>query len=80
MNVTPELKWVRPDGGISCFPGMESEKAVNELYELLLHDYKTLIIPGKYFFEPKHFRLSYGIESDILKIGLANIKDALRRL
>ena len=73
----PEMTWVKPDGGITCFPVMDSSTKVEILHQILLKDYQTLIMPGKFFSSPMGFRLSYGIPQDILVKGLKNIGMAL---
>ena len=73
----PELSWVKPDGGITCFPLMESSEKAELLHRTLYDDYETLIMPGRFFSAPMGFRLSYGIEQDLLKQGLKNIGMAL---
>ena len=75
-----ELSWVKPDGGITCFPLLESSEKVEILQRTLYDDYETLIMPGRFFSAPMGFRLSYGIEPEMLKQGLKNIGMALDML
>jgi aspartate/methionine/tyrosine aminotransferase len=76
------LEWVRPSGGVVCFPHMREEPAggTAALYGRLLDTYGTYVGPGHWFEMPDlFFRLGYGWTSrDDLKAGLAAISKALR--
>jgi aspartate/methionine/tyrosine aminotransferase len=76
------LEWVRPSGGVVCFPHMREEPAggTAALYGRLLDTYGTYVGPGHWFEMPDlFFRLGYGWTSrDDLKAGLAAISRALR--
>ena len=72
-----ELKWVKPDGGIVCFPYLENSEMVDNLYNILYRELDTLIMPGKFFSAPPAFRLGFGIPSDILRKGLKNLGTVL---
>jgi aspartate/methionine/tyrosine aminotransferase len=76
------LEWVRPAGGVVCFPRMRSEPAggVEAFYERLLAQHGTYVGPGHWFEMPDtHFRLGYGWPTaDQLTSGLAAISKALR--
>jgi aspartate/methionine/tyrosine aminotransferase len=76
----PHLEWVKPDGGISCFPRTSSEDITEKLCNLLMEQYSTLIIPGKFFFQPESFRLSFGLDAKTLLSGLDNINEALKKI
>ena len=77
MASQPDLKWVKPDGGIVCFPMLSDSEKVDKLHKTLLQDYQTLIIPGKFFSSPTGFRLGFGAKEEILRQGLKNISKAL---
>lgn len=80
IDSRPDLEWVKPDWGISCFPRAESVERSEAIYRLLLEEYETFVIPGRFFFDPGCFRLSYGIEREMLIEGLENIGKALDRV
>lgn len=80
IDSRPELKWVKPDGGISGFPQTKSTETVERLNQILFEEFETMIIPGKFFGAPEGFRLSYGLDTDMLKTGLNNIEQVLNRL
>lgn len=75
-----DISWVKPDGGITCFPMLNTSDEVDILHKTLLDEFETLVIPGKYFSSPTGFRLGYGVPKGMLEPGLANIGKALDAL
>ena len=75
------LEWVRPSGGVVCFPRMRSEPVggTAAFYSRLLETYGAYVGPGHWFEMPdRFFRLGYGWTSrNDLKAGLAAISRAL---
>jgi len=82
MAQEPLLEWVRPAGGVVCFPRMRSEPAggTDAFYRRLIDMYGTYVGPGHWFEMPDtYFRLGYGwTNRDELREGLAAISSALR--
>ncbi len=78
MREENKLRWVEPDGGIACFPRIEARLDGGQLSRLLLEKYETLVVPGHFFEEQKHFRLGYGVPAPVLEQGLRNIKSVLK--
>ncbi|MDB5430792.1 MAG: aminotransferase [Caulobacter sp.] len=82
MAGEPLLEWVKPSGGVVCFPRMIEEPAggTEGFYRRLLEEQGTYVGPGHWFEMPDtHFRLGYGWPtSDELEAGLAGISKALR--
>ena len=76
------LEWVRPSGGVVCFPRMIAEPpgGAEAFYRRLLEDHGAYVGPGHWFERPDtHFRLGYGWPTgDELEAGLAAISAALR--
>lgn len=76
------LEWVRPAGGVVCFPRMKKEPVggTTAFYERLLRDYATYVGPGHWFEMPDtSFRLGYGWPSrEQLQAGMHAISQALR--
>lgn len=73
----PELSWVEPDGGIVCFPRIEDKMDGSELAACLEKKYATGVVPGRYFEQPQHFRLGFGVDTPVLETGLGRIGKAL---
>lgn len=82
IDQEPLLEWVRPKGGVVCFPHMRSEPAggTEAFYRRLLAPYGTYVGPGHWFgMSDRFFRLGYGWPSHTqLDAGLDAISQALR--
>ena len=76
------LEWVRPAGGVVCFPRMRIEPAggTQAFYRRLLDVHGTYVGPGHWFEMPDtYFRLGYGWPTAAaLEAGLEGISRALR--
>lgn len=78
----PLIEWVRPSGGVVCFPHMCAEPAggTDVFYTRLLETYGTYVGPGHWFeMSDRFFRLGYGWPTrEQLTAGLDAISRALR--
>ncbi|KAJ5670956.1 pyridoxal phosphate-dependent transferase [Penicillium longicatenatum] len=76
------LEWVKPTGGVVCFPRIKKEPSGGfpAFYNRLLKNYATYVGPGHWFELPDcFFRLGYGWPtSEELEGGLKAISAALR--
>jgi aspartate/methionine/tyrosine aminotransferase len=76
------LEWVRPEGGVVCFPRMKLEPVggTAAFYDRLLDKYGTYVGPGHWFEMPDtFFRVGYGWPTrKELENGLKAISLALR--
>jgi aspartate/methionine/tyrosine aminotransferase len=76
------LEWVRPQGGVVCFPRMVETPpgGTDAFYRRLLGEHGTYVGPGHWFEMPDTcFRLGYGWPTrDELERGLEGISRALR--
>jgi aspartate/methionine/tyrosine aminotransferase len=76
------LEWVKPSGGVVCFPRMTAEPpgGTEAFYRRLLEDHGAYVGPGHWFERPdRYFRLGYGWPTpQDLDAGLAAISAALR--
>lgn len=73
-----KLSWVEPAQGVICFPKLKTRAKGDELARVLREKYETSLVPGRFFEEPKHFRLGFAVPSNVLAQGLKNIKEALK--
>ncbi len=71
------LSWVEPDGGVVCFPRVETGMTGDELADVLCRDYETAVVPGSLFEDPRHFRIGFGGDPETVSAGLENIGRAL---
>lgn len=81
MHSEDLLEWVRPSGGVVCFPRMrETPPGGTDAFYKRLMDYGTYVGPGHWFeMSDTYFRLGYGWPSaSELEHGLHGISQALR--
>lgn len=72
-----ELDVVEPRGGTVAFPRLRDVAASDALAEWLLEHEGTAIVPGRFFEEPAHFRIGFGVRSTALECGLLALGRAL---
>ena len=72
-----KLRWVEPAHGIICFPRIVARLDGSQLARELREKYETSVVPGHFFEEPRHFRLGFGVPTEILVQGLENIRKVL---
>lgn len=77
INNQNYLEWVKPSGGVVCFPRIKPDLNVDidKFYKVLNDKYNTYVGPGHWFEMDKHFmRIGYGWpDQKQLKTGLFNI-------
>jgi aspartate/methionine/tyrosine aminotransferase len=76
------LEWVRPSGGVVCFPRMKADPpgGTEAFYSRLIQEHGTYVGPGHWFeMSDRHFRIGFAWPTaDELDAGLAGISAALR--
>jgi aspartate/methionine/tyrosine aminotransferase len=73
----PEIEWLEPAGGMVAFPRLREVDASDALAAWLLERESTAIVPGRFFEEPQHFRIGFGMKPEVLEGGLAALARAL---
>ncbi|MGE0886090.1 MAG: aminotransferase class I/II-fold pyridoxal phosphate-dependent enzyme [Blastocatellales bacterium] len=73
------LECVIPKSSMTVFPRLKHH-ADSQLLHDLLRQYETSIVPGKYFEEPRHFRLGFAVKPEDVEAGLRNLSTALRSM
>jgi aspartate/methionine/tyrosine aminotransferase len=76
----PGLSWVEPDGGVVCFPRHRSAARLEKVLRRLPETYDTIVVPGRFFESPAHFRLGFGMSPEILVGGLERLRRALAKI
>lgn len=71
------LSWVEPSGGIVCFPRLEMPAESRRFVEFLQEKHETSVVPGDFFEAPRHFRLGYYLDPELLRQGLTGIRRSL---
>jgi aspartate/methionine/tyrosine aminotransferase len=81
MKDHPHLEWVKPGGGVVCFPRIRESEVLNidSFYSILNQNYGTYTGPGHWFEMDRRFmRIGYGWPSETeFRLGLSNIDQAL---
>ncbi len=77
MQSQRDLEWVKPEGGVVCFPRFRADCPVDidRFYRILNDKYKTFVGPGHWFeMDRRYLRIGYGWPSlHDLREGLAAI-------
>ncbi len=74
----PELREVRPAGGIISFPRLPEGMEDRRLVDRLRTRHECAAVPGYYFGAPGHLRIGYGGSPEILHEGLRRLGLALK--
>jgi aspartate/methionine/tyrosine aminotransferase len=79
ISAEPRLEWVRPAGGVVCFPRIRQAAANPQSFYERLAQHGTYVGPGHWFEMPdRYFRLGFGWPSlEQLQSGLDGIRKAL---
>jgi aspartate/methionine/tyrosine aminotransferase len=72
----PEIECAPLGQGITAFPRLV-DGDVDALHRLLVEQYETSIVPGRWFETPDRFRLGYGMATETLEAGLERLGAAL---
>jgi aspartate/methionine/tyrosine aminotransferase len=78
LAATPQLEGFVQRGTVA-FPRLRSGRDARDFAETLLCEYQTAVVPGHFFEAPAHMRIGLGIEPEVLRRGLQNIRRALER-
>ena len=81
INSQDDVEWIKPQGGVVCFPRIKPEISIDttSFYRILNEKYGTFIGPGHWFeMDDRYFRIGYGWPSEEnLTKGLRNITKAI---
>jgi aspartate/methionine/tyrosine aminotransferase len=77
LAAEPRVSAVLPPGGNVLFPRVAPRVSTDRLTDRLRDHYSTLVVPGRFFEAPRHFRLSFGCAPGTLRQGLRNVSRAL---
>jgi aspartate/methionine/tyrosine aminotransferase len=80
LALETRLRALVPEAGNVCFPRLPGRLDGDRFAAHLLSRHDTLVVPGRFFESPRHFRLSFGCEARKLARGLAAIAAALDEL
>lgn len=73
------LDYIVPPRSMIVFPRLKHHDDAQPLHDQL-RQLETSIVPGKFFEEPRHFRLGFAVKPEDVEIGLQNLSQVLRQL
>jgi hypothetical protein len=80
MGKEDALEWAEPSPGIIAFPRLRCAGDADELVRRLLEERGTCVVPGRFFEEPRSFRLGFGIPKSELGRGLESLRAVLETM
>lgn len=78
LNQITEFDLFQPDGGISMLIRFKDGRNSQQFTDRLFKEFNTVVVPGRYFEINDGFRLSFGVEKEIIRQGLEAIVQALQ--
>ncbi len=73
----PEVREVRPAGGLVSFPRLPEGTDDAALVDRLMREFDTVAVPGHFFQGPGHLRMGVGAPPEELREGLRRLAEAL---
>ena len=73
------LDYIIPPRSMIVFPRLKHHDDAQPLHDQL-RQLETSIVPGKFFEEPRHFRLGFAVKPEDVEVGLQNLSQVLRQL
>jgi aspartate/methionine/tyrosine aminotransferase len=77
MQKEQRFDWVEPEGGAVCFPRILTGSNGDEFADRLVNDFDIAVVPGSFFEDDRHFRLSCAVETDVLSYALEKMSEVL---
>ena len=74
----PRLEWLEPHAGTTVFPRVRDMEGTAALVNTLIRDYDTVAVPGHFFQQPQHLRLSFSGRPDMVREAARRLDRALR--
>lgn len=76
LDTATAIEVVRPDFGTTVFPRLKRGNA-DEFWEFLRTKFETMLVPGRFFEMPQHFRIGLGGSKEMTAEGLRRLRQAL---
>jgi aspartate/methionine/tyrosine aminotransferase len=71
------LEWLEPQAGTTVFPRVRNIDDTATLVELLIRDYDAVAVPGRFFQQPRHVRLSFSGRPEMVREAAKRLDRAL---
>lgn len=72
------LEWLEPQAGTTIFPRVRDIADTSSLVERLIRDHDTVAVPGHFFQQPQHLRLSFSGRPEMVREAAVRLDRALR--
>ena len=79
-KANPRLEWLEPQAGTTVFPRVKNVDDTSVLIDRLIADYDTVAVPGRFFQQPRHVRLSFSGRPEMVREAARRLDTALREL
>jgi aspartate/methionine/tyrosine aminotransferase len=76
----PRLEWLEPQAGTTVFPRVTHVDDTSALVDRLIADYDTVAVPGRFFQQPRHIRLSFSGRPEMVREAAHRLDRALREV
>jgi aspartate/methionine/tyrosine aminotransferase len=74
----PRLEWLEPGAGTTAFPRVTDLDDTRSLVDVLIRDHDAIVVPGHFFQDPGHIRISFGGRAEMVSEALRRLDLALR--
>ena len=74
----PRLEWLEPQAGTTVFPRVRDMEDTSAFVDTLIRDFDTAAVPGHFFQQPRHLRLSFSGRPDMVREAARRLDRALR--
>lgn len=78
VKAQSQLEFVRTPWGTTAFPRVRAGDS-GDLVSRLRIEFETSVVPGHFFGMPDHFRIGFGVDSDMFAEGISRLSRALTR-
>jgi aspartate/methionine/tyrosine aminotransferase len=74
---SPRIEWLEPQAGSTVFPRVIGVDDTASLVERLIRDYDTVAVPGHFFQQPQHLRVSFSGRPEMVREAARRLQRAL---
>lgn len=75
----PRLEWLEPAAGTTAFPKVRDMEDTAPFVDHLIREHDTIVVPGHFFQAPQHIRVAFGGDTEMIKVALSRLDQALRK-
>jgi aspartate/methionine/tyrosine aminotransferase len=76
LDARDDIDVVRNEFGTTCFPRLQ-DTDIEKLCALLIEEYETGVVPGRFFESPQHIRIGMCCDPELFKVGIERVGRAI---